>query len=47
MADEFRKLKEQNPPDKDKDFPKGIFKPVFAIYDASINIYPVRSLGWS
>jgi hypothetical protein len=28
MADEFPKWKEQNPSEKDKDFPKGIFKPV-------------------
>jgi hypothetical protein len=28
MADERRKWKEQNPTEKDKDFPKGMFKPV-------------------
>jgi hypothetical protein len=28
MADELQNWKEQNPTEKDKDFPKGIFKPV-------------------
>jgi hypothetical protein len=28
MADEFQKWKEQNPSEKYKDFPTGIFKPV-------------------
>ena len=28
MEDELQKWKEQNPKEKDKDFPKGIFKPV-------------------